>query len=122
MNTYKTKLLQNIEAMREKLASMEDELNKLETIKHFPSEGEIYYYYTSSGAIRYDTATNDDILVNVYKTYGEAEEELWGQNTYLMYFYYGEEKYVVTGRVEEKKLQDIVIEYKNTIVNNCDNK
>ena len=40
----------------------------------------------------------------------------------MMYFYYGEEKYVVTGRVEEKKLQDIVIEYKNTIVNNCDNK
>ena len=34
----------------------------------------------------------------------------------------GTEKYVVTGRVEEKKLQDIVIEYKNTIVNNCDNK
>src|SRR5574344_2292428 len=74
MNTYKTKLLQNIEAMKEKLASMEDELNKLETIKHFPSEGEIYYYYTSSGAIRYDTASNDDILVTAYKTYGEAEE------------------------------------------------
>ena len=37
MNTYKTKLLQNIEAMKEKLASMEEELNKLEKIKHFPS-------------------------------------------------------------------------------------
>ena len=74
MNTYKTKLLQNIEAMREKLASMEDELNKLETIKHFPSEGEIYYFYTSSGSIRHDKAFNDDILVNAYKSYKEAEE------------------------------------------------
>ena len=60
---------------------------------------------------------DDGISFDVY-----SKEELWGQNTYLMYFYYGEEKYVVTGRVEEKKLQDIVIEYKNTIVNNCDNK
>ena len=60
---------------------------------------------------------DEEIFFDVY-----SKEELWGQNTYLMYFYYGEEKYVVTGRVEEKKLQDIVIEYKNTIVNNCDNK
>lgn len=60
---------------------------------------------------------DEEIIFDVY-----SKEELWGQNTYLMYFYYGEEKYVVTGRVEEKKLQDIVIEYKNTIVNNCDNK
>ena len=74
MNTYKTKLLQNIEAMKEKLASMEEELNKLEKIKHFPSEGEIYYYYTSTGSIRHDKAFNDDILVNAYKSYGEAEE------------------------------------------------
>ena len=74
MNTYKTKLLQNIEAMKEKLASMEEELNTLEKIKHFPSEGEIYYYYTSSGSIRHDKAFNDDILVNAYKSYGEAEE------------------------------------------------
>ena len=74
MNTYKTKLLQNIEAMKEKLASMEEELNKLEKIKHFPSEGEIYYYYTSTGSIRHDKAFNDDILVNAYKSYKEAEE------------------------------------------------
>ena len=74
MNTYKTKLLQNIEAMKEKLASMEAELNKLEKIKHFPSEGEIYYYYTSTGSIRHDKAFNDDILVNAYKSYKEAEE------------------------------------------------
>ena len=74
MNTYKTKLLQNIEAMKEKLASMEEELNKLEKIKHFPSEGEIYYYYTSTGSIRHDKAFNDDILVNAYKSYNEAEE------------------------------------------------
>ena len=74
MIMYKTKLSQDIEAMKEKLASMEEELNKLENIKHFPSEGEIYYYYTSSGAIRHDKASNDDILVNAYKSYNEAEE------------------------------------------------
>ena len=74
MKTDKTKLLQDIEAMKEKLASMEEELNKLEKIKHFPSEGEIYYYYTSSGSIRHDKAFNDDILVNAYKSYKEAEE------------------------------------------------
>lgn len=74
MIMYKTKLSQDIEAMKEKLASMEEELNKLENIKHFPSEGEIYYYYTSSGAIHIDKASNDDILVNAYKSYNEAEE------------------------------------------------
>ena len=74
MKIDKTKLLQDIEAMKEKLASMEKQLNEPEKIKHFPSEGEIYYYYTSSGSIRHDKAFNDDILVNAYKSYKEAEE------------------------------------------------
>ena len=77
MNTYKTKLLQNIEAMKEKLASMEEELNKLEKIKHFPSEGEIYYYYTPMGTVCSNTVTNDDVedlKVNVFKTRDEAKE------------------------------------------------
>ncbi len=39
MKTDKTKLLQDIEAMKEKLASMEEELNKPEEFRHFPSEG-----------------------------------------------------------------------------------
>ena len=77
MNVYKTKLLQDIEVMREKLASMESELNKLEKIKHFPSEGEIYYFYTPMGTVCSNTVTNDDVedlKVNVFKTRDEAKE------------------------------------------------
>ncbi len=74
MNVYKTKLLQDIEVMREKLASMEEELNKLEKIKHFPSEGEIYYFYTSIGTIHVNSVSNDDLKVNVFKTRDEAKE------------------------------------------------
>ena len=74
MNTYKTKLLQNIEAMKEKLASMEEELNKLEKIKHFPSKGDNYYFYTSSkGVICSNIATSDDLRVNVFKSKEEAD-------------------------------------------------
>ena len=74
MNVYKTKLLQDIEAMREKLASMEEELNKLEKIKHFPSEGDNYYFYTSSkGVICSNIATSDDLRVNVFKSKEEAD-------------------------------------------------
>ena len=75
MNVYKTKLLQDIEAMREKLASMEEELNKLEKIKHFPSKGDNYYFYISSmGVICSDIATSDDLRINVFKTRDEAKE------------------------------------------------
>lgn len=50
-----------------------------------------------------------------------SKKEKWGEDTYLMYFYYGREKYVVMGRMEEEKLQDIVIEYKNVVTNYYDN-
>ena len=46
-----------------------------------------------------------------------SKEEVSGKSTYLMYFYYGEEKYVVMGRGDEDELQDIVIEYKNAVLN-----
>ena len=46
-----------------------------------------------------------------------SKEEQPGEKTYLMYFYYGEEKYVVMGKVSESTLQDIVIEYKNIVLN-----
>ena len=59
---------------------------------------------------------DEGVIFDVY-----SKEELWGQNTYLMYFYYGKEKYVVMGRMEEEKLQDIVIEYKNIVTNYYDN-
>ena len=73
MKTDKTKLLQDIEAMKEKLASMEEELNKPEEFKHFPSKGEVYYFYTSSkGAICSNIASDNDLKVKVFKTRAEA--------------------------------------------------
>lgn len=75
MKTDKTKLLQDIEAMKEKLASMEEELNKPEEFKHFPSKGEVYYFYTSSkGAICSNTASDNNLKVNAYRTEKEAEK------------------------------------------------
>jgi hypothetical protein len=74
MNTYKTKLLQNIEAMKEKLASMEDELNKLEKIKHFPSKDDLYFYYTPMGTVCNNIATNDNLKINVFKSEEEAKK------------------------------------------------
>lgn len=38
MKTNKTKLLQDIEAMKEKLASLEEELSTSEEFRHFPSD------------------------------------------------------------------------------------
>ena len=51
-----------------------------------------------------------------------SKKEFSGQNTYLMYFYYGEEKYVVMAKGEESALQDIIIEYKNIVLNYYENK
>lgn len=74
MKTDKTKLLKDIEAMKEKLALMEEELNKPEEFKHFPSEGDKYYYYAPIGIICSNNSSSDDLKVNVYKTEEEAEE------------------------------------------------
>ena len=75
MKIDKTKLLQDIEAMKEKLASMEKELNNPETFKHFPSKGDNYYFYTSSkGVICSNIATSDDLRVNVFKSKEEANK------------------------------------------------
>ena len=74
MKTDKTKLLQDIEAIKEKLAAMEKELNKPDEFKHFPSERDKYYYYVSSGTICNNIASNDELKVNVYKTYEEANK------------------------------------------------
>lgn len=74
MKTDKTKLLQDIEAMKEKLASMEEELNKPEVFKHFPSKGDEYYYYTSTGLINSTTAADNELRVNTYKTEREAQK------------------------------------------------
>ena len=74
MKTDKTKLLQDIEAMKAKLASMEEELNKPEVFKHFPSKDDKYYYYLSSGSICSNNASSDDLKVNTYKTWKEANK------------------------------------------------
>ena len=74
MKKDKIKLLQDIEAMKKKLASIEEELNKTEEFKHFPSKDDKYYFYTSIGTIHFNSVSNDDLKVNVYKTEEEAKE------------------------------------------------
>ena len=74
MKTDKNKLLQDIEEMKEKLAAMEEELNKPEVFKHFPSKDDKYYYYLSSGSICSNNASSDDLKVNTYKTWKEANK------------------------------------------------
>ena len=61
MKIDKTKLLQDIEAMKEKLASMEKQLNEPEKIKHFPSEGDVYYFYTFVGTVCRNIASSDKL-------------------------------------------------------------
>ena len=45
-----------------------------------------------------------------------SKKELSRQNTYLMYFYFGKEKYIVMSNEDESSLQSIVVEYKNLIL------
>ena len=73
MNIDRTKLIEDIEAMREKLASMEKQLNEPEKIKHFPSEGDVYYFYTFVGTVCRNIASNDKLKISVYKTEKETQ-------------------------------------------------
>ena len=68
----KDKLKQDIEAMEKQLASMKEEFNKPDEYKHFPSKGDEYHYYISTGTLCSNTATEDDLRVNVFKTRNEA--------------------------------------------------
>lgn len=45
-----------------------------------------------------------------------SKKEISGEDTYIMCFYYDKEKYTITGRGNEDDLQDIVIRYKNVIL------
>ena len=74
MKIDKNKLLQDIEALKEKLASMEKELNKPEVFKHFPSKDDKYYSYTPMGKVACNIAATNVILTNAYKSEEEAEE------------------------------------------------
>ena len=74
MNIDRTKLMEDIEAMKEKLASMEAELNKPEKFKHFPSEGDVYYFYTFVGTVCRNIASNDKLKISVYKTEKETQD------------------------------------------------
>ncbi len=74
MKRDKAQLIQDIEEMKEKLASMEAELNKPDEYKHFPSKGDEYYYYTSVGTLCSSTAADYKLKVNVYRTEKEADK------------------------------------------------
>ena len=72
MKTDKKQLIQAIEAIKAKLAQMEEQLNKPDEIKHFPSKGDIYYFHTSIGILGNTIATDDNLKINTYKTREEA--------------------------------------------------
>ena len=74
MKRDKNKLLQDIEEMKEKLAAMEEQLNKPNEYKHFPSNGDEYYYYTSVGTLCSNTAADYKLRVNVYRTEKETNK------------------------------------------------
>ena len=73
MKTDKNKLLQDIEEMKEKLAAMEEQLNKPNEYRHFPGNGDEYYYYTSAGTLCSNIGTDYKLRVNVYRTEKEAD-------------------------------------------------
>lgn len=51
-----------------------------------------------------------------------SKKELSEQNTYLMYFFFGKEKYIVMANEDEESLQNIVVEYKNLVLESIINK
>ena len=74
MKTDKKQLMQAIEAIKKKIALIEEELNKPDEYKHFPNTGDEYYYYTSIGTLCSNTAGDDELRVNVYRTEKEADK------------------------------------------------
>ena len=74
MKIDKNKLLKDIEEMKEKLAVMEEQLNKPDEYKHFPSNGDEYYYCTSTGTVCNNTAADNELRLNAYKTLEEANK------------------------------------------------
>ena len=73
MKRDKKQLMQAIEAIKAKLAVMEEQLNKPDEYRHFPGNGDEYYYYTSAGTLCSNTAESYDLRVNVYRTEKEAD-------------------------------------------------
>ena len=55
---------------------------------------------------------NDGIIFDAF-----SKTETSGRKSYLMYFYYGKAQYIVMGDFAEKELQDIVIAYKDIVIN-----
>ena len=74
MKKDKAQLIQAIEAIKAKLAVMEEELNKPDEYKHFPSKGDKYYYYNSIGTLCSNTSADYELRVNAYKTVEEADK------------------------------------------------
>ena len=74
MKRDKAQLIQAIEAIKEKLAAMEEQLNKPDEYKHFPSKDDEYYYYTSIGTLCSNTSADYELRVNAYKTEEEADK------------------------------------------------
>lgn len=93
---------------------------------YFEKEEEILYFEiivyqqeimrvreTYPGYIFCEEFENDGISLEVF----EKEEES-GEKRYVIYFYYGNEKYAVANVGNKEKLKEIAIEYQQVVVNN----
>ena len=74
MKTDKKQLIKAIEEMKEKLAAMEEQLNKPDEYRHFPGKGDEYYYYNFIGTLCSNTAADNELRLNAYKTLEEANK------------------------------------------------
>lgn len=68
---------------------------------------------TYPGYIFCEEFENDGISLEVF----EKEEES-GEKRYVIYFYYGNEKYAVANVGNKEKLKEIAVEYQQVVVNN----
>lgn len=93
---------------------------------YFEKEDEILYFEiivyqqeimrvreTYPGYIFCEEFENDGISLEVF----EKEEES-GEKRYVIYFYYGNEKYAVATVGNKEKLKEIAVEYQQVVVNN----
>ena len=145
---FKVERYYSVEDVPEEYRRYVEEIFELETISEYMfdyiqvrkdiHDETVAVFMTSNNTIRFEIRIYPQEILRVREKYPGyvferefedggitfdvfSREELTGNNTYLMYFYYGKEKYVVMGEGTESTLHDIVIEYKNVVLNYYEN-
>ena len=88
------------------------EIDNIKVMKSMYNDTVYVYMNNVNDALRFEKEFEDGgINFDIF-----SKEESSGEYTYIMYFYYGKEKYIVIGRNDEERIRDIVIAYKNVIL------